>query len=142
MPVLLEGFGHFLHITYSLYNPGCFVGTNSSNPSHHKDCFEQVMGIVKYVVTSLIASSSPSESGAWVACKDKSTTLFCRLAFLTRFNCFSRSTSEMAGRFLEMAGGFRCFFCLLCWTSPPSLLLRFCFPPHWPSQPSLLLRFS
>ena len=55
------------------------------------------MGIMKYLVTSLMTSLAPSKSGAYVACKDEATT-FCRLLSLTQITCFSRLASEMAGR--------------------------------------------
>ncbi len=131
---------HSLHSTYSLYSVRCCTGINSSNPAHHAELFLKVTFIVKYLVTllmTLLAPSLLSKLGAWVACKDESTP-YCRLLSLTWFTCFSRLVSEMAGGFcclfemagcfcclFEMAGCFfRCFFCLLCWSSP---LLLLCF---------------
>jgi hypothetical protein len=38
---------HSLHNTYSLYNVGCLIGINCTNPSHHGELLFDITSIVK-----------------------------------------------------------------------------------------------
>ncbi len=94
----LQGFEHAKHMTCSEYRFGCWLGTKSSKPSHHKDCFLPETGMVKYLVTANVLSlpyslSSWSRSVIWVAWSKESLALRAG----TFFNWLAKLASEISG---------------------------------------------